>query len=105
LPAKYDPQAAADLVIFDRFVPKDAPTNVASVWIEPPTGSPFVIRSSTTKTKLNRWHQDPALGAGLYTKDVELASTEIFNLTPGDQVVAETAQGPVVVQRQGAVKM
>ena len=105
LPAKYDPQAAADIVVFDRFAPKDAPKNVASVWIEPPAGSPFAMRSTATKTKLDRWHQDTALGAGLYTKDVELASTEVFNLAPGDQAVAETAQGPVVVQRQGAVKM
>ncbi len=36
---------------------------------------------------------------------MELASTEVFNLAPGDQAVAETAQGPVVVQRPGAVKM
>lgn len=105
LPAKYDPQAAADIIVFDRFAPRDAPTNVASVWIEPPAGSPFAIRSTATKVKLDRWHQDAALGAGLYTKDVELASTEVFNLAPGDQAVAETAQGPVVVQRQGAVKM
>jgi len=105
LPAKYDPQAAADLVVFDRFAPKDAPTNVASVWIEPPAGSPFALRSTATKTKLDRWHQDTSLGAGLYTKDVELAATEVFTLAPGDQAVAETAQGPVVVQRQGAVKM
>ncbi len=105
LPAKYDPQSPADIVVFDRFAPKDAPTNVASVWIEPPVGSPFAMRSTATKTKLDRWHQDTALGAGLYTKDVELASTEVFNLAPGDQAVAETAQGPVVVQRQGAVKM
>ena len=105
LPAKYDPQAAADIVVFDRFSPKDAPTNVASVWIEPLAGSPFALRSTATKTKLDRWHQDTALGAGLYTKDVELASTEVFNLAPGDQAVAETTQGPVVVQRQAAVKM
>jgi hypothetical protein len=63
------------------------------------------MRSTATKVKLDRWHQDTALGAGLYTKDVELASTEVFNLAPGDQPVAETTQGPVVVQRQGAVKM
>jgi len=105
LPAKYDPQSSADIVVFDRFAPKDAPANVASVWIEPPAGSPFAMRSTASKTKLERWHQDTALGAGLYTKDVELASTEVFNLAPGDQAVAETAQGPVVVQRQGAVKM
>jgi hypothetical protein len=105
LPAKYDPQAPADIIVFDRFAPKDAPTNVASVWIEPPAGSPFTMRSTASKVKLDRWHQDTALGAGLYTKDVELASTEVFNLAPGDQPVAETAQGPVVVERAGAVKM
>jgi hypothetical protein len=105
LPAKYDPQATADIVVFDRFAPKDAPTNVASVWIEPPAGSPFATRSPAAKVKLDRWHQDTALGAGLYTKDVELASTEVFNLAAGDQPVAETARGPVVVQRDGAVKM
>jgi hypothetical protein len=105
LPVKYDPQVGADIIVFDRFAPKDAPANVASVWIEPPPGSPFTMRSSASKVKLDRWHQDTALGAGLYTKDVELASTEVFNLAPGDQAVAETAQGPVVVQRQGAVKM
>lgn len=105
LPAKYDPQAQADIVVFDRFVPKDAPKNVASVWIEPPAGSPFSVRTTAAKVKLERWHQETALGAGLYTKDVELAATEVFNLAPGDQAVAETAQGPVVVQRPGAVKM
>ncbi len=105
LPAKYDPQAQADIVVFDRFVPQDVPKNVASVWIEPPAGSPFGIRTTAAKVKLERWHQETALGAGLYTKDVELAATEVFNLAPGDQAVAETAQGPVVVQRPGAVKM
>jgi hypothetical protein len=105
LPAKYDPQAPADIVVFDRFAPKDTPANVASVWIEPPAGSPFALRSTATKVKLDRWHQDTALGSGLYTKDVELASTEVFNLASGDQAVAETAQGPVIVERTGAVKM
>ncbi len=105
LPAKYDAQAAADIVVFDRFVPKDLPKNAASIWIEPPAGSPFAIRSTASNVKLETWHQETALGAGLYTKDVDLASTEVFNLAPGDQAVADTAQGPVVVERPGAVKM
>ena len=72
LPAKFDAQAAADIVVFDRFVPKDAPKNAASIWIEPPAGSPFAIRSTAANVKLQQWHQETALGAGLYTKDVEL---------------------------------
>src|SRR6185503_859680 len=46
LPAQYDPKAAVDIIVFDRFVPKDAPAGVASVWIEPPAGSPFAIRAT-----------------------------------------------------------
>ena len=105
LPTKYDPRAPADIVVFDRFAPKDAPKDVASVWIEPPVGSPFVIRTNATAVKLERWHQETALGGDLYTKDVELALTEVFSLAPGDRAVAETTQGPVVVERPGAVKM
>ena len=105
LPAKFDAQAAADIFVFDRFVPKDAPKNVASIWIEPPVGSPFAIRANAANVKLQQWHQETALGAGLNTKDVDLAATEVFNLAPGDQAVADTAQGPVVVERPGAVKM
>jgi hypothetical protein len=105
LPSKYDPQTSADILVFDRFAPKEPPRNTPSVWIEPPAGSPFTIRANANRVKLDRWHQQTALGAGLYTKDLELAATEVFNLAPGDQAVAETAQGPVVIERPGSVKM
>jgi hypothetical protein len=54
--------------------------------------SPFALRSTATKTKLDRWHQDTALGAGLYTKDVELASTGVFNLAPGEALIDRAAR-------------
>jgi hypothetical protein len=57
------------------------------------------------KVKLDRWHQETPLGAGLYTKDAELAQAQIFTLVAGDQAVAESSQGPVVVVRPGTVKM
>jgi len=106
LPSKYDPQVPADIVVFDRFAPPAPPKTAASIWIEPPsTGSPFTTRATAEKVKLDRWHQETPVGAGLYTKDAELAKAQIFNLAPGDQAVAESAQGPVVVVRPGAVKM
>jgi hypothetical protein len=105
LPSKYDPQAPADIVIFDRFAPPSPPKS-ASIWIEPPAqGSPFTMRAMAERVKLDRWHQETPVGAGLYTKDVELASAQIFNVAPGDQVVAEGSQGPVVVVRPSTVKM
>ncbi len=103
-PAEYDPQAQADIVIFDRFAPRETPRG-ASIWIEPPAGSPFTIRSMAEKVKLSRWHQDTPLGAGLNTKDAEVASTQVFSPAQGDEAVAEVAQGPVVVMRPGTVKM
>ena len=106
LPAKYDPQAPADIVIFDRFAPPVISKTSATIWIEPPAqGSPFPTRAIAQKMKLDHWHPETPVGAGLNTKDAELATAQTFNLSPGDQVVAEGAPGPVVVVRPGPVKM
>ena len=105
LPAKYDPRAPADIVVFDRFAPP-APPAASSIWIEPPSaGSPFTMRTTVDKLKLDHWHAETPVGAGLNTKDVELAKAQVFSLAPGDQAVAEGSQGPVVVVRPGPVKM
>ena len=100
-----DPQKKPDIVILDRFVPPQVPSNTQVIYIEPPNGSPFSIRSTASKAKLERWRQETPLAAGLYSKDVELAATQVFNLAQGDQPVAEVAQGPIVVARPGAYKM
>lgn len=105
LPSKYDPQAPADIVVLDRFAPPTPPKS-PSIWIEPPsTGSPFTVRATAENMKLDRWHQETPVGAGLNTKDVVLAKAEIISLAPGDQTVAEGSQGPIVVVRPGALKM
>src|SRR5262249_25521736 len=95
-----------DLVVFDRFAPPQSPPDMNSIWIEPPpTGSPFMIRTTQTNVKLENWQSESPLAAGLYTRDLELASTEVFALGKGDESVAETGMGPVVVARSGPVKM
>ncbi len=99
----YVPKPDADLVILDRFTPAAAP-QVPSLWIQPPAGSPFNIRSTATKTKLQRWHEESPLAEGLHTTDLQLATAQIFS-TAGDlQVIAETAEGPVVVARDAPLK-
>ena len=104
-PDKYDPAVKADLVILDRFAPAARPL-VSSIWIEPPAaGSPVVVKGTRTGLKLDSWRTDTALGAGLRTKDVQLASAEVFTLAPGDIPVAETAEGPVIVARPGTPKI
>jgi hypothetical protein len=107
-PARYAPDAPADIVILDRFIPLVHPWGESSVthrpkpsiWIEPPTaGSPIPVKGTRTNVKLESWRADTPIGAGIRTKDVTLASTEIFSLAPGDLAVAESAEGPMIAIR------
>jgi hypothetical protein len=104
-PAKYDPHVKADIVILDRFSPPSLP-QASSIWIEPPaTGSPIAVKGTRNAVKLESWRTDTPLGAGLRTKDVQLASAEVFTLAPGDIPVAESAEGPLIVARPGTPKI
>jgi hypothetical protein len=95
----------ADVLVFDRFAPPQAPLNRDVLWIDPPAGSPFPIRATQTNAKLERWRAESPLAAGLYTKDLELASAKIFEPAKSDQSVAETSRGPVVIARASPSKM
>ncbi|HSP66203.1 MAG TPA: VWA domain-containing protein [Bryobacteraceae bacterium] len=100
-PAKFDPAVKADIVVLDRFVPNTAP-RAASIYIQPPAnGSPVPVRSTRTGLRLDTWHAETTLGAGLRTRDVTLESAEVFSPAAADTVVAETTEGPVVVAREG----
>jgi len=100
-PGKFDSAVKADVVVLDRFTPLSAP-RAASIWIQPPTaGSPIPVKTTRTSVKLDQWHTETPLGAGLRTRDVTLESAELFTPAAGDITVAETADGPVIVARGG----
>ena len=104
-PLKYDPKVKADIVVLDRFAPAVKPS-ASSIWIEPPaSGSPIAVKGTRTAVKLESWRTDTPLGAGLRTKDVLLASAEVFAMAPGDIAVAESADGPLIVARAGSPKI
>jgi hypothetical protein len=103
-PSSYDPKAQARIVILDRFTPQTAP-DADAIWIDPaPGASPFRVASTVAGAQLDRWHGENALGAGLGTKDVKLASTRVFTAQPGDLDIADCADGPVILARQSAHK-
>ncbi len=104
-PPQYDAREKFDIVIFDRFKPDPLPAETHIVWIEPPAGSPFSVRSNQTRAKLERWNSNTPLAAGLYTRDVELATAQVFNAAKGDEPVAEVSAGPIVIARPGTFKM
>lgn len=104
-PAQYSADAPADIVVLDHFAPLKRPA-ASSIWIEPPaSGSPIPVKGTRTAVKLESWRAGTPLGAGLRTKDVLLASTEIFTPAPGDLAVAESSEGPLIVIRPGPPKI
>ncbi len=85
-------------MVLDRFAP--AMPHADSIWIEPPAdGSPIPVRETNRGVRLERWNAESALGAGLRTQEVILESAEVFTPAQGDEVVAESAAGPLVVAR------
>jgi len=104
-PAKYDAQVKANIVVLDRFTPPVRP-RADSIWIEPPaSGSPIPVRATKSSVKLDHWHPETPLGAGLHTKNTQLDSSEIFSTSAGDIVVAESADGPLIVARASSPKI
>ena len=104
-PADYSPQAAASLVILDRFHPP-APPLADAIWIDPPAGgSPVPVRARVTDAPFAHWLSDNQLGAGLRTKDFRLESASVFEAAPDDLKIGEVEQGPVIVARPGKPKI
>ncbi len=103
-PEKFDPAVKADVLVLDRFQPPSAP-RVPAIWIQPPAaGSPIPVRSTKTGLKLDQWHSNSDVGAGLRTKDVTLDLAEVFSPEASDTAVADTPEGPVVVARESNPK-
>lgn len=101
-PSGYAPETQTDVVVLDRFAPPVRPKENA-IYLEPPaSNSPIPVRAGPTAMKLERWRSDTALGAGLHTKDTQLESAETFTTGPGDMIVADATQGPVIVARPNA---
>lgn len=104
-PAKYDPQAGADIIVLDRFAPSTRP-RVDSIWIQPPaSGSPVAVRLTKTGLKIDRWRTDSPLGAGLRAKGLQLDSAELFSPSSGDETVAESDEGALIVARASSPKL
>ncbi|MBZ5634738.1 MAG: VWA domain-containing protein [Acidobacteriia bacterium] len=101
-PEKFDPAVKADVVVLDRFS-YPLKSNAASIWIQPPaSASPVRVSATRTGLRLDKWHPETPLGAGLRTRDVTLESAEVFSPAVGDIVVAETTEGPVIVATEGS---
>jgi len=60
------------------------------------------VSATRSGLRLDRWHPETQLGAGLRTRDVTLESAQVFSPAAGDITIAETTEGPVIVAREGA---
>jgi hypothetical protein len=103
-PRDYNSKAGARIVIIDRFRPATMP-DADTIWIEPPAGaSPFSVSATLKDARLERWHGENALGAGLHTRDLRLDTAQVFSAASGDLAIADCAGGPVIIARPGKHK-
>ena len=73
----------------------------AGLLIQPPRDtSPIPIARTVGRTRIAQWLSNHPIADGLHTQDLTLARTHVFAPEPGDIVVAETAEGPVIVARE-----
>jgi hypothetical protein len=103
--ASYQPNAHGGIVLLDHFAPPSPPVG-QSIWLQPPADkSPVPVQSTAQNVKLSQWQTDHPLGAGLRTRDIELASAEIFSPAAGDIIVARSDAGPLIVARPASPKI
>ncbi|MBI3666223.1 MAG: VWA domain-containing protein [Acidobacteria bacterium] len=92
-PGEYRPQGAPGrLVILDGFTPAVTP-DADAVWISP-------AARTRRKIHVRRWNVTHPLTAGLHNRDLEVESSAVLAAGRGDEVVAETEAGPVLLASQ-----
>ncbi len=75
----------------------------AAIYLRPSAAtSPITVLRTVRDARIVNWNNNHPLGAGLRDTDIRLASATILSPEPGDEVIAETANGPVVVARESA---
>ena len=85
-PAEYSPDALADLVILDNFNPGRLPA--AAI---------LSLRPGTSEATITRWSAAHPAAAGLRSRDLKLRRARLLKAGAGDTVVAESAQGPLIL--------
>lgn len=104
-PAEFNGKTDAQIVIFDRFRPKEAP-KVGTIWIEAPAErSPVTVRTTVHEAPIVRWRADHPLTTGLRTKRLKLDSSQVYAPGKGDIAIAEVEAGPVVIARSTTPRM
>lgn len=99
-PAAYGSRAAsADLVVLDRFSPANPPQRPALFIEPPPEHSPLPVHASVTAERVVEWTENPELGRGLHSHDLQLTAARAYATFAGDIPVASVEAGPVVVAR------
>jgi hypothetical protein len=98
-PLGESPRRESAFSVFDRVAP-DSPSD--GLYLRPPAGPslPRVARV-VRQARVTQWARTHPLAQGLRDRDVTLPEVSIFEPEPGDEVIAESEAGPVIVARTG----
>lgn len=93
---------AGSLAIFDRLGPGEKPAGGA-IYVDPPRDeSPVAILRVARNVKITQWNPGHPVAKGLRSTGTALRRASILEAAPGDIVIAECEEGPVIVARSDA---
>jgi len=97
--AAYGGKVDANVLLFDRFAPKQTPA-IPSLYLDPPRfGSPIPVKSVVNDAVISKWNPETPLSAGLHARDTPPAHVSVFQTFDRDIVVGSAADGPAIVVR------
>ena len=90
-----------DVVFLDSVVPEGRQP-ARAFYVDPPPGGPFEVAGQLDRPAVTDWNHDHALFQGLVLRDLQVQSSSVFKLGPGDLRLVGSPSGALVVARETA---
>jgi hypothetical protein len=97
------PFARYDVAIFDRVVP-NAPPGIAALYLAPPASSAFDVEGELERPRFDNVRREHPILRHVALSDVNVASAQHIRTRAGDEVIASSAAGPLLIsgERDGS---
>ena len=97
-PAEYPPKARFDVTIFDNVAPRLAENSGSALYLNPPSeGAPVKLDKPIKEFGFDQWNRKSPLLRFLALGDVQVAHGNRLVPEKGDEVLAASEQGPILV--------
>lgn len=96
------PLSRYDVAIFDRIAPSAAPS-IPALYLAPPAGSAFDVDGELQRPRFDEVKRDHPILRHVALSDVNIAAAQRIRPRAGDEVIADSAGGPLLLsgEREG----